>query len=90
MADGDLLIEASKSRHERGGGIAVNENHVGLHLVQHRTDAIQNIGRNIEQRLPCLHNGQIIVRNDLERIQHHIQHLAVLTGYANNRFYVLS
>ena len=43
---------------------------IRTYLFQDGFNVVENIGRNIKQRLLVLHNRQVIVRNDLEGIQH--------------------
>ena len=64
----------------------MHQHHVGLNLLQHCADGVQNLRGHVKQRLPLLHNRQVIFRYDPEGIQHHIQHLPMLAGYAYHRF----
>ena len=59
--------------------------HVRLFFFQYFLDTIQDIGGHIEQRLLVFHDRQIIVRCNIKGFKNHIQHLAVLSGYTNNR-----
>ena len=61
---------------------------IRTYLFQDGFNVVENIGRNIKQRLLVLHNRQVIVRNDLEGIQHLIQHLTMLACNTNDCLYI--
>ena len=85
VPDRDLQIEAGKCGDKGGGGIAVHQHNVGLDLFQHGTDALENVDRDVKERLPILHDREIIIRHDIERAKHSVQHLAVLSRDADHR-----
>ena len=68
----------------------MNKNNIWFNFIKHLSDTVQNICCDVEQGLTCFHNGQIIVRHNMERIKHLIEHLTMLTRYANNGFQILS
>lgn len=84
MTNRNLQIETCKCCYKSRRGVTVYQNNIRLFFFQHFLNAIQNIGGHIKQCLLILHDRQIIVRCNIERFKNHIQHLAVLTGYANN------
>ena len=47
-------------------------------LLQYAVQTVQDRARDRIKRLPLLHNIQIIIRRNAERIKHRIQHLPVL------------
>ena len=61
---------------------------IRLNLLQGGFDTVENIGRNVKQCLLVLHNRQVIVRNDMEGLQHLIQHLTMLTCNTNDCLYI--
>ena len=80
----DLQVEASKRCRKARGGVAVNEHHVGLLTLQHRLELQQHIAGDVEQRLARLHDRQVVVRHDVEHMQHLVEHLTVLAGDAHD------
>ena len=67
----------------------MHQNDIRLFLFQYLPNAVEDIGRHIKQRLLVLHDGKIIVRRDGKRIQHHVQHLTMLTCYTDDRLQFL-
>ena len=84
MAHGDLQIEAGQGGDKGGGGVAVDQDHIGFLFFQHLPDAVQNICGNIKEGLLLLHDGQVVVRHHMEGRQHLVEHLPVLTGDADD------
>ena len=77
----------SRQRGGRGSGrIAVHQHHVRLRFGQHAAHPGQHGRRNIVEILPPLHDIQVVIGNDPEQTQHLIQHLAVLSADADDRF----
>ena len=87
MSHRDLEVEARERRHESRAGIPVDQDHIRSHFFEYRLDPVQDIRRDIEQRLFVLHDGQVVIGNDLECFKDLIQHLTVLAGHANDRLY---
>ncbi|MNF88705.1 hypothetical protein D3C84_712040 [compost metagenome] len=81
MSDRDLLVVGRQGSGERGSSVAMHEDDVGLELGEDRFHALQNSGGDVRQVLARLHDVQIEVRRDLEKIQYLVQHLAMLAGY---------
>ena len=89
MPHGDLEIEAAKGRGEGGGGVPVDQDHVRLHLLQHRPELFQDGGGDVEEGLPVLHDSKIIVRRHLKSPQALGQHFPVLPRDADHRLKLL-
>ena len=81
MADRNLEVEASQGCDESGTRISMYQDHIRLLFLQNFLNPIQHTSRNIKQRLPILHNVQIIVRDYAEGTEDLIQHLTMLGGY---------
>ena len=78
MAHGDLVVEGGQSTGEGSGGVAVDQNQVGLGLIEHIIHAGEALGGDSGQGLPGLHDVQVIVGLQLKNLQHAVQHLPVL------------
>ena len=87
VTDRNLEIEARERGYECCRGVAVNENDVRSDFFKNWLDAIQDVRRDVEQRLLVFHNRQVEVWHDAERFKYLIEHLTVLTGHADNGFY---
>ena len=85
VADGDLLVEGGKGRGGAGRGVAMDEDHIGLHFFQDVAHAGEHAGGDVVEVLSLFHYVEVVVLGDLEDAQHLVQHLAVLTGDANYR-----
>ena len=83
MAHRHLLVKGGQRGRQRGGGVAVHQDHVRLLGTDHVAQAEQNAGGDVVEILARRHDVQIVVRRDLEQRQHLIQHLAVLGGHAH-------
>ncbi len=84
MTDGNLTVKGGKRRRGRGGGVPVNKNDIRIRFLQDVAHPQQDTARHVIKILPLLHDVQVIIRRNLKEMQHLIQHLAVLTGYAHN------
>ena len=84
MPDGDLLIERGERGCEGRRGIAVDQDHVGLLILQHRCQPLQDVAGDAVQGLAVLHDVQIMIGLDLECLQHAVQHLSVLGADADD------
>ena len=58
----------------------MDKHHIGFLLLQYRADPLKNVDRNVKQGLFFLHDGQIVLRCDMERVKNLIEHLTVLSG----------
>ena len=79
-----LKIETGKSCHESGRCISMNEDYIRPFFLQNFTNSVQDIRSHIEKGLTILHDRQIVIRDNFECLQHLIQHLAVLSGDADD------
>ena len=84
MAHLHLGIERSQSRHKGGGSVAVDQHQIRLGLFQHIPQTAEGLDGDAHQGLGRLHDIQIVIRGDLESLQHLIQHFPVLGGDADN------
>lgn len=84
MAHGNLKVEACKRCGEAGRGVAVDQDHVGPLVLEDRLELEQHVACNVEQRLARLHDGQVVVRHDLEHAQYLVEHLAVLARHGHD------
>ena len=82
-----LLIKSSQSCSCRSGSIPMYQYHIGLYLFQYITHTGQHTSGHIIQILSLLHDIQIIIRFDVEYLQHLIQHFPMLSGYAHHSLY---
>ena len=85
MAYGDLLVKGRERRGGAGGRVAMDQDDIGLDLLQDVAHAGEHAGRDVVQVLPLLHDVQVEVRLDLEDPEHLVQHLPMLPGDAHNR-----
>ena len=89
MTHRNLVIECCQRTGKGGGGIAMHQNHVRLCLFQHLIQSGQGLGGDGCQRLPRLHDIQIIIRCQAKNIHHLIQHLPMLCCDADNGLHAL-
>ena len=61
MPHGNLQVEACECRGEAGRGVAVDQNHVGLLVLEDGLELDQHVARHVEQRLARLHDRQVVV-----------------------------
>ena len=62
----------------------MHENHIGLFILQGLLQFQQHVTRHVKERLPRLHDSQIVVGLDVEYAQHLIEHLAMLSRDGHN------
>ena len=86
MADRHLVIERRKRTGKGGRGITVDEHDVRLCLFEHLIQTVQTLLGDGRQRLTRLHDVQVIIRLNIENIEHLIEHLTVLRGNTHNGF----
>ena len=53
-------------------------------LVEHISHTGQDSGCHVIEILPLFHDVKVVVRSDVENLQHLVQHLAVLAGYTDS------
>ena len=81
---GRLMIVGCERARERRRRIAVYEHDIRLLLGQHFVEAVHGLARDVEERLPCRHDIEVIIRLDVEQMQHLIEHLAVLCCHGHH------
>lgn len=84
VAHRDLQVEARERSGEAGRGVAVDQDDVGLLVLEGRLELEQYVARHVEQRLARLHDRQIVVGSHTEDAQHLVEHLAVLAGHGHD------
>ena len=84
VSNGDLLIECGEGGGCAGCCVAVDEHNVGLRFTQHVAHACKHAGSDIIEILSLLHDVEVEVGADVEDVKHLVEHLAVLTGDADN------
>lgn len=84
MPHGDLQVEARERRGEAGRGVAVDQDDVGLLVLEDRPELEQHVARHVEQRLAGLHDRQVVVGSHGEDAQHLVEHLAVLARHGHD------
>lgn len=84
MANGDLQVEARERRGEAGRGVPVDQDHVGLLVLEDGLELDQHVARHVEQRLARLHDRKVVVRRHVEDAKHLVEHLAVLARHGND------
>ena len=82
VAHGDLLVKGRQGAGEGGGGVAVDQDQVGLFLRKDLLQAQQALAGDGVQALAGLHDIQIVVRGDGKEAEDVVQHLPVLGGDA--------
>lgn len=87
---GDLQVEARERSGEAGRGVAVDQDHVGLLVLEDRLELEQHVARHIEQRLARPHDGEVVVGSHTEDAQHLVEHLAVLAGHGDDGLELIS
>ena len=84
MSHRNLRIEGCQRPRKGSRSIAMHQNHIGLGFLHNRLQAHQRTGGNIVQRLAAGHNIQVVVRLNAEKLQHLVQHFAMLGGNSHN------
>ena len=80
MANRNLLVEGCQGSSCAGGGISVNEHHIGLALLEDIAHTSEYTGRDIVEVLSLLHDVQVVIGLHIKDGEHLVQHLTVLTG----------
>ena len=78
-----VLVECRQGSGERGGGVALHQQHLRLFGLDHRFEGYQDARRDLRQRLPGLHQVQVVIRRHIECRQHLIQHRAMLRRHTD-------
>lgn len=90
VAHRDLQVEARECSGEAGRGVAVDQDDVGLLVLEDRLELEQYVARHVEQRLARLHDRQVVVGRHVEDAQHLVEHLAVLAGNGDDGLELIS
>ena len=86
VSDGDLMVVCGECAGKGGGRVAVDEDEVGTLLLEHLVDAEHGTRCDVEKGLPRRHDIEVIVRRDVEEVQHLIEHFAMLCRDERPRF----
>lgn len=62
----------------------MDQDHIRLFPLQHRGELLQNRLSDVKERLPLLHNRQVIIRLHTEGAHHLLQHGFMLPGGADH------
>lgn len=87
MAHRNALVKGRKGRRHGRGGVAMDQHHIGRHLVVEAVDLLEDQSRKRIQRMAGAHQLQIVVGLDGENLEHLVEHLAVLAGGADHAFH---
>ena len=82
VAHGDLMIERGQGAGKSGGGVAVDQDHVRLQLLDGLVHAGEGLAGDGGEGLPGRHDVQVPVGFYIKDLQHTVQHLAMLGGDA--------
>ena len=88
MPDSYLVVESGQTGNEGRRRISVDEDDVGLYVLHHAVQPFERSRRHFRQCLAVFHDVQVVIRRNVENIQHLIQHLAVLCCHGDDRFNV--
>ena len=86
MADLDLMVERGQGPGERRRCVAMDENEIGLVLLEDALHAEERLAGDGGERLTLLHNVEIKIAVQMEDLHDGIEHLAVLPGQADAAF----
>ena len=84
VGHGDLAVEGGECGGERGGRVAVHQHHVGALGVKEGLQPLEDRRGDVRERLGSAHHAEIVVDGQAERVDHLVEHLAVLTGQARD------
>jgi len=79
----DLLVIGGEAGGECGGGVAMDQHHVGLELGKYVFQPLQDCCGDIREVLAGLHDAEVEIRPDVEQPEYLVKHFAVLAGDAN-------
>ena len=83
VADGHTGIKSREGRRHDGRRVSLREDHVRPFLREDFFHPEQDPGGDVFQRLPLLHDVEIVMRPDLEYCQNLVEHLPVLRRHAH-------
>ena len=84
VSHGDLRAEAGERGGESGRGVSTDKHNIGPFALEDRLKLQHHVKCHVEQRLPRLHDRQIVVWCNVEDAQYLVEHLAVLTGHGHD------
>ena len=90
VTHGYLQVKAGKSRCEAGCGVAMHKYDIGLLPFQHTFYPKQHVTCHVEQRLSWFHDGEVIIRHDIEGPQNLVEHLTMLARHGHHRLKLVS
>ena len=85
VADLPALLERSERAGHGRRRVALDEHPVGMLLLENRAEPVDDRDRDVVQRLGVLHHVQVVIRPDLEQVEHLVEHLPMLAGHADPR-----
>jgi hypothetical protein len=85
VRDRDLAVVGGERAGQRGGGIALDHDPVGLFVVHDLPKPGQQRRGELVERLVGAHHSEIVVGNDRGHVEHLIEHAAMLAGHADPR-----
>jgi hypothetical protein len=83
VTDGNFAIVGSERGAEGRGRVSLNKDHVRAKSVAGIFDRVDDAAGQQAERLIRAHHVQIEIRDDIEMLQHLIEHRAVLAGVNN-------
>ncbi len=83
MGDGDVMVKGGEGAAERAGGVALDDDQIGLLGRQDGFEAGEDARGGLGQRLAGAHEIEVMIRVDLKGGQDLIEHLPVLRGDAD-------
>ena len=86
VADSRLMVISRKCTGKCRRRISVNEHDIRFFLRQDLVKAHHSPRRDIKKRLASRHDVEIMIRLDMEEVEHLIEHFAVLGGNGHYRF----
>ena len=84
VAHRDLQVEARERSGEAGRGVTMDQDDVGLLVLEDGLELEKHVARHVEQRLARLHDRQVVVGSHAEDAQHLVEHLAVLARHGHD------
>lgn len=83
VAHGYLLVVGGQGGQGRCGGVAMYQHHVGFRLLQNAAHSEQDARGEVVEILSGLHEVEVVVGTDAEDVEYLVEHLAVLSGDAD-------
>ena len=83
MTHGNALEESCESSRKGGNCVALYQKEIRAFSHQHRTQARQNARGQAVQVLIVMHDGEVMIGADAEKIEYLVQQFTMLAGDAN-------